>query len=376
MNKIFLIGDLHIGLGYPNSLDKWYKIHKEYIKDFLVPILKEKVEQGDIVVQMGDYFDNRNVLPINILNFGLEVAEEISQIAPLHILIGNHDLWSRNLSKIHSLRSFRWIPNVHIYDEPTKIEWGGLKILMMPYVDKKEEQIEIISKFTDCDALFCHSDLNGCKMHLNVPGDYSHNRISLDDFTPYKIVRSGHIHITQEIGKFKFIGSCFQMDRNDMGDRKGIYILDTKTLEEEFVPNMVSPVFVKIFIKTQTDIDNLDNLQNSKDFIDLKISNSLLMSNRKLRRKLEILLEKINFSSVEYLDDILKEESEQEISTSQDEKNITEEIFSFTNQLEYTDIIKEWIKNSKWDSKKTEQGILDEFDNIEKIYKDNYESKI
>ena len=154
-----------------------------------------------------------------------------------------------------------------------------------------------------------------------------------------------------------------------MGDRKGIYILDTETLEEEFVPNMISPVFVKIFIKTQTDIDNLDNLQNSKDFIDLKISNSLLMSNRKLRRKLEILLEKINFSSVEYLDDILKEESEQEISISQDEKNITEEIFSFTNQLEYTDIIKEWIKNSKWDSKKTEQGILEEFDNIEKIYK-------
>ena len=40
MSKIYLIGDSHIGLGYPNSVDKWYKVHKEYFSDFLIPIIK------------------------------------------------------------------------------------------------------------------------------------------------------------------------------------------------------------------------------------------------------------------------------------------------------------------------------------------------
>lgn len=376
MNKIFLIGDVHLGLGYPNSLDKWYKIHKQYFDDFLLPTLKQRVSQGDIIVQMGDYFDNRNILPINILNYGLETAEEISKIAPFHILVGNHDLWSRNLSKIHSLRSFRWIPNVWVYDEPEILNFGGLNILMMPYIDKKEEQIEVITKFPNADALFCHSDLNGCKMHLNSNGDFSENKIKIEDFSPFKIIRSGHIHITQQMGKFKFVGSCFHMDRNDSGDQKGIFILDTQTLEDEFIPNRVSPEFIKIYIRTTSDIDSLDNLVDCKDFIDLKISNSLLMSNRKLRRKLEILLEKINFSSVEYIDDILKEEQDNNLDQISQSGKDTEQEFSFSSDTQYTEVIKEWIQSCKWDSKKTEQGILKEFEEIERIYKENYGNKL
>jgi hypothetical protein len=46
-------------------------------------------------------------------------------------------------------------------------------------------------------------------------------------------------------------------------------------------------------------------LSNSKDYIDISISNSLLISNRKLRRKLEVILEKSGFSSVDYIDDIV-----------------------------------------------------------------------
>lgn len=39
MSKIFLIGDTHIGLGYPNSSDKWFKVHKEYFSEFLTSLL-------------------------------------------------------------------------------------------------------------------------------------------------------------------------------------------------------------------------------------------------------------------------------------------------------------------------------------------------
>ena len=41
MGKIYLLGDSHIGLGYPNKVDHWEKIHKEYFTNFLIPFLKE-----------------------------------------------------------------------------------------------------------------------------------------------------------------------------------------------------------------------------------------------------------------------------------------------------------------------------------------------
>jgi hypothetical protein len=58
-------------------------------------------------------------------------------------------------------------------------------------------------------------------------------------------------------------------------------------------------------------IEKLDELSNSKDYIDISISNSLLISNRKLRRKLEVILEKSGFSSVDYIDDIVLGTEEQ-----------------------------------------------------------------
>ena len=44
MSKIYLIGDSHIGLGYPNSVDKWYKVHQQYFTEFLIPTLKKRIQ--------------------------------------------------------------------------------------------------------------------------------------------------------------------------------------------------------------------------------------------------------------------------------------------------------------------------------------------
>ena len=114
MSKIFLIGDVHIGLGYPNNSDKWFRIHKDYFDNFLLPLLKKEVKDGDIIISLGDFFDNRNIIPIDLMNYGTDIVERISKIAPLHMVIGNHDLWSKSASEINSIRPFRYIPNVYI----------------------------------------------------------------------------------------------------------------------------------------------------------------------------------------------------------------------------------------------------------------------
>lgn len=376
MSKIYLVGDTHIGLGYPNNVDKWFKVHQQYFSEFLIPLLKKEVKEGDIIVHLGDLFDNRNVIPINLLNYGMDIVEEISKIAPLHIIIGNHDLWSKSASEINTIRPFRYIPNVYIYDKTTKIEYNGIKICMMPYIESRLEQIKLINEFKDCDYLFCHSDLNGCKMHLTSVAHKNSDKIDITDFKPFKKVRSGHIHLVQSNEQFTFVGSIFQMDRNDMGDQKGIFSIDTNTEEENFYPNRVSPVFKKFRIVSEDDIDKLDELKDTKDYIDLQISNNLLVSNRKLRRKLEVMLEKGNFASVEYIDDITKELIDGEVISESNTTELDENGVEISVQLEYEEYIKEYIIKQKYDNDKFKNGILNEYDEVIKIFNENYKSKI
>lgn len=373
MAKIYLIGDSHIGLGYPNSVDKWYKVHQQYFSQFLIPLLKDRVKPGDMILHLGDLFDNRNVIPINLLNYGMDVVEEISKIAPLHIIIGNHDCWSKSSDEINTVRPFKWIPNVYIYDKTTQIEFSGLKLCLMPFIEKRLEQIKLINENKDSDYLFCHSDLNGCRMHLTSVSHRNSDKIDIEDFTSFKRVFSGHIHIRQVNKNFEFVGSNFQMDRNDYGDQKGITVLDTETGETEFIANMVSPVFKKVRVVDEDGVQLLESLKDSKDYIDIAISNNLLISNRKLRRKLEIILEKSNFASVEYIDDITKElQDDEELNESIE---IDEETMDISISLDYEDYVKEYILKQKYDNEKFKSGLISEFDEIIKIFKDNYNAQ-
>lgn len=371
MSKIFLIGDVHIGLGFPNKYDNWKKTHIEYFDKFLLPYLEKNVTKEDIIIQLGDLFDNRTVIPIDLLNFGMDVVEKISKIAPLHILVGNHDCWHKSSSEINTIRAFRWIPNVFIYDQCKKIEFFGKKILMMPYFDKKSEQIKNIQQNKDCHYLFCHSDLNGAKMHLTSVAHKNNDKIDIEEFNNFRKVYSGHLHIRQSTKNFTFVGSIFEMDRNDLGNQKGIYIVDTIDGSEEFIPNEISPKFKKVWVKNEEDILGLDKI-STRDYIDLKISNSLLINNRKFRRKLEMILETGNFASVEYLDDIVTESAE--VKSVADE--VTEEELRNgvvpSIQLEFNEIIKEYIDNQKYNSDKIKFGILTEFEKIIDVYNQNF----
>lgn len=374
MNRVFIIGDTHLSLGFPNNADKWFKVHQEYFKDFLLPLLKKEVKEGDIIVHLGDLFDNRDVIPINILNYGLDIVVEISKIAPLHIIIGNHDCWSKSSDEINTIRPFKFIPNVYVYDKTTKIEHNGYSLVMMPYIEKKKEQIAQILKYKGSDYLFCHSDLNGARMHLTSVAHRNIDKIDVDEFKAFKGVYSGHIHIVDRHKNFTFVGSNFQMDRNDYNDQKGIFILDLETGTDEFIPNKISPIFKKVRIKEDKDIDILEELKNTKDYIDIEISNNLLVNNRKLRRKLEMLLENSKFSSISYIDDITNNLEEiNETKTSDDNKTEDDNLENIISiKLDYEEYIKEYISIQKYDNDKFKDGIVNEYKQIVEIYKTNY----
>lgn len=374
MSKILIIGDTHLALGFPNltNIDKWFKVSKEYFESFLFPLLKKELTKDDIIVHLGDLFDSRDAIPINILSYAQSLLERMSEICPVHILIGNHDIYTKETNDINTTRLYKHIPNVYVYDSPKKIEYLGRSILMLPWVEKRKNQIEILKEFSGCDYLFCHSDLNGSLMHLNSVAHRNSDKIDVEEFTGYKNVYSGHIHILQRNKNFTFVGNNFEMDRNDMDNQKGIFILDVIEGTEKFIPNNISPRFKKIYIRKEEDIETLD-MVSTKDYIDLFISNSLLVNNRKLRRKLEIMLENGSFSSVDYIDDINIEPKKDQNTDTMDGL-INESSDSISIELEFKEVIRNYISNQKYDNK-VKNGILQEFDEVIRIYDDGYEKK-
>ena len=366
--RVFMITDTHFGI-YLNNLDKWQNMMESTFYNFVIPFLKENVREGDILIHLGDLFDNRTSIPIITLNKVEKILKEISNILPIHIMVGNHDLFNKGSNDVNSVRLFSYISdNIFGYEKTHTLEIFDKKLVLMPWVEKRLDMIKEISS-NPGDYLFCHSDLNGCRMHLNSVAHRNADKIDVDEFNKYKRVFSGHVHIRQLNSNFEFIGSLWQMDRNDMGDQKGITVLDLITGEIKFHPNTYSPVFRKVQVVNEDDIELIDSLKDTKDYIDLVISNNLLVSNRKMRRKLETILETGNFASVEYLDDIVKTEKEKK------EKEITEEELQISIQLEYEEFIKGYIKNQKYEGDTFREGVLDEFNEIIRIYNENYKVK-
>ena len=150
------------------------------------------------------------------------------------------------------------------------------------------------------------------------------------------------------------------MDRNDIDNQKGIFILDTDGELELFLPNNISPKFKKIYINKEEDIEMLtENV--TKDWIDLFVSSNLLVNNRKLRRKMELAIQEGSFSTVEYIDDIA---SEEEVVKTEANENLS-------INLDYGEYIKNYILSIEYGTDKVKNGIINEFENIIEIYKES-----
>lgn len=367
--KAFLSTDWHFGI-YINDLNKWLDMMEDYFLNFFIPYLRKNTKQDDILIILGDIYDNRTSIPI-IVSYKLEkILNEISKILPVHIIVGNHDLWNKGTNDVNSVRLFDHIDNISVYTETTTLEMCGKKLVLMPWVEKRFDMINELND-NPGDYLFCHSDLNGCRMHLNSVAHRNPDKIDVEQFKGYKRVFSGHIHIRQVEKNFEFIGSPYQMDRNDRDDKKGITILDIMSGETDFVENTHSPVFRKLRIITEDDIEMLEAETNSKDYIDLVISNKLIVSDRKVRRKLEVLLEKGEFTSIEYLDDIVEDNSDEQ----EDEVLDIEGDIEITTQLDYESYIRKFIEIKTFRSEKFKKGLLGEYEKITEIYQENYRSK-
>ena len=163
--KVFITTDWHFGV-YVNNLDKWLNMMEDYFYNFFIPYLKENVKEGDILVHCGDLYDNRTSIPIIASYKAEKILTEISKIIPVHLIVGNHDLWNKGSNDINSVRLFNFVENINVYIEPSLTEEE--KDLVLQHL---LEQINVLDdKIKPFNLLDLRPDI------LNIVGDFVKRR--------------------------------------------------------------------------------------------------------------------------------------------------------------------------------------------------------
>ena len=239
-NRIFMISDLHFGVR-ANSIE-WIENHLKFFYEFYIPWVKEQYKEGDVLFVLGDWFDNRQLLDINVMNKSIDLIVDLSEILPVYFMTGNHDIYKKNDTDVNSISAFKFIPNVTIYEDPTIITNGNSKILVLPWVGNGEKE-ENYAKANKADYIFAHTDIAGFKYDN---GFHIRKGARLKKLPGVKRLYSGHIHKRQEHRDSVYIGSPYSTKRSDIGNKKGVFLLDTDTNEQIFEPNPISPIFQRI----------------------------------------------------------------------------------------------------------------------------------
>ena len=273
--RVWVLGDLHFGVR-ANSVE-WLEIQKDFFERMFIPTLKKHVQPGDVLVQVGDTFDNRQSINIKVLNYAVDLFERLGEILPCYVICGNHDIWAKKSNDISSIDSLKWIPNVQVYKEPELLDWSGKKVLLMPWRRDAEHEAETLADYPQTDIVFCHSEVRGIYLNAKVKNEHGTETNIYDKYTR---VYSGHIHFRQEKNKLLMVGVPYQLTRSDRDNPKGFDLVNLENMEETFFENHISPKFLRYNIKAIYDLPlGKFKEQIKNNFVDLFVPSNIATTN-------------------------------------------------------------------------------------------------
>ena len=257
--KIAIITDQHLD-GRKGSLAFWNYFQRFYDDVFFPTLKKEGVR---VVFDLGDTFDNRKSMDFNTFHRVRENYFERLKDYEVHMLLGNHCTYYKNTNRINSpellLDQYK---NIRIYSEPKEILMGKKVFLMLPWINK-ENQEDIFRRLETSEADICcgHLELTGFEV---TPGMKMDHGMDPNLFHRFQRVWSGHFHHKSKKGNVQYLGNPYQMFWNDYKDTRGFHIYDTESDRLKFIKNPYD-IFDKIFYD-DTSVDY--NKQDVSDYKD------------------------------------------------------------------------------------------------------------
>lgn len=204
--KIIAVGDQHIQCDNIPEVTLLLSNLEKYCQE----------EQPDLIVLLGDMLHTHERVHTTPLNKAYEFVDTMRKIAPVIILVGNHDYISNQqfLTSNHWLNGMKEWHRVEVADTVIHKFIKDYHLIFMPYVppgrfiealNYMNGQSEPHPDWSKADCIFAHQEFFGCKMGAiaSVDGDTWEET--------YPPVISGHIHSSQTLKNVYYTGSSHQI---------------------------------------------------------------------------------------------------------------------------------------------------------------------
>ena len=258
--KIALINDTHFGARGDSQL--FFDYFMKFFDDVFFPYIKEN--NINTIIHAGDLMDRRKFVNFNILNqVRTRFIDRLNQEnIDLHCILGNHDVYYRNTNMVNSIREL-FNSDLKLYEKPEVVNFGGLDIALLPWVNKENEQESVnFIKTAAAPILIGHLELRGYDVMRGVKFDGGMNS---NIFDRYEKVLSGHFHCRQEKDNVYYMGTQYQITFADLNETKGFHVLDTETRDIEFIKNPYKMFHTLTYNDSEGPIEYDESLNHLKD---------------------------------------------------------------------------------------------------------------
>ena len=257
--KIAIITDQHLD-GRKGNLAFWNYFQKFYDEIFFPTLEKEGVR---VVFDLGDTFDNRKSMDFNTFHRVRENYFERLKDYEVHMLLGNHCTYYKNTNRINSPELLlEQYDNINIYSEPKEILMGKKVFLMLPWINKEnQEDVFRLLETSEADICCGHLELTGFEV---TPGMKMDHGMDPKLFHRFNRVWSGHFHHKSKNGNVQYLGNPYQMFWNDYKDTRGFHIYDTESDRLKYIKNPYE-IFEKIFYDDASVDYNKQDVSDYKD---------------------------------------------------------------------------------------------------------------
>ena len=270
--KILFIGDTHFGIRSNNQEVANYQA--EFFNNQLFDYIRNNKKDIDLIIHLGDMFDQRKFLNYTNLKFWIEnFIEPIDSFnIPIHLIIGNHDAYYKTTNSVNSptllLKDYK---NFKVFQDAYENVEGN--ILYVPWVNP--ENVE------NTQAIIASTKLKYCAGHLELAGyqlmpgvNCNHSLITAKSFVKFRKTFSGHFHHRHQLNNIYYLGCPFELTWSDSGNSKGFHIFDTEKNELQFIENKRTQ-YLKIEYNDKNIEDdyiaNIDFSEYSNKFIRLLV---------------------------------------------------------------------------------------------------------
>lgn len=254
MAKVAIITDTHHGARSDSKLFD-NNIIKFYHKVLFPYIHKNNV---DTILHLGDAVDRSKYITFQTLNsFRTKVMEPVKKMnVHWHSVVGNHDIPLKQDNTINAMNElFGHMENVTIYDKPTEIEIDGRLMLLMPWINKGNEELASkMMKDSKAKIMLGHFEFKGFQMYR---GTYAVEGMDPEVVKRFDAVLSGHFHHKSSQNNIHYLGNPYELTWQDYADDRGFHILDTDTLDLTFIPNPHT-MYEKVYVDAGTNLADVD----------------------------------------------------------------------------------------------------------------------